>query len=189
MTKALYVGVDNVAKNVKGMYVGVDGTARKVIKAYVGVDGVARLFYESGPWSGRLIIDNCNIYDYGNGFSVSWVPPSTIVENTLPLNAYDFDFVVGDESGTYSYSLYGPMTSDLITEKISNLIGKLSFTIEGQTREYVFNTMWVNKSILYAKLNAADEAEAYQVLGDCYYADGGSGDATVDRMVFELSAS
>ena len=49
MTKAIYTGVDGVARKAKAMYVGVDGVARKVKKAYVGVDGVAKLFYQSEP--------------------------------------------------------------------------------------------------------------------------------------------
>ena len=42
-----YVGVDGVARKVKGVYIGVDGVARKVKKGYIGVDGVARLFWTS----------------------------------------------------------------------------------------------------------------------------------------------
>lgn len=49
MTKAIYTGVDGVARKAKAMYVGVDGVARKVKKAYVGVDGVAKLVYQSEP--------------------------------------------------------------------------------------------------------------------------------------------
>ena len=47
MTKALYVGIDNLARKVKKMYIGVDGIARKVQKAYVGVDSTARLFFSA----------------------------------------------------------------------------------------------------------------------------------------------
>lgn len=48
MAKAMYIGVDNVARKVKKLYIGVDGVARKVKKGYIGVNGVARLFYSSG---------------------------------------------------------------------------------------------------------------------------------------------
>lgn len=48
MAKKSYIGVGNVAHNVKKMYIGVDGVARKVKKAYIGVNGVARLC-----WSGE----------------------------------------------------------------------------------------------------------------------------------------
>lgn len=50
MAKKSYIGVGNVAHNVKKMYIGVDGVARKVKKAYIGVNGVARLC-----WSGETI--------------------------------------------------------------------------------------------------------------------------------------
>lgn len=43
---ANYIGVNNVARKVKGYYIGVNGKARKVKKMYVGVNGVARLCYE-----------------------------------------------------------------------------------------------------------------------------------------------
>ncbi|WP_370802339.1 hypothetical protein [Agathobaculum sp.] len=50
MAKKSYIGVGNVAHNVKKMYIGVDGVARKVKKAYIGVNGVAKLC-----WSGETI--------------------------------------------------------------------------------------------------------------------------------------
>ena len=49
MSKATYIGVDNVARKVKKMYFGVDNIARKVKKGYIGIDGVARLFFSGGP--------------------------------------------------------------------------------------------------------------------------------------------
>lgn len=51
MAKAMYVGVNNVARKVKKVYVGVNGVARKVKKIYVGVNGVARLC-----WSGEALL-------------------------------------------------------------------------------------------------------------------------------------
>lgn len=48
---ANYIGVNNVAKKVKGYYIGVDGKARKVKKMYVGVNGAARLCYEESSVS------------------------------------------------------------------------------------------------------------------------------------------
>ena len=44
----MYVGVSNVAKNVKTIYVGVNGVAHKVVKGYVGVNGVAHVFWDGG---------------------------------------------------------------------------------------------------------------------------------------------
>lgn len=42
MSKKIYVGVDNKAKQVKTFYVGINNTARKIKKAYVGVNNTAR---------------------------------------------------------------------------------------------------------------------------------------------------
>lgn len=39
------IGVNSVARKVKGMYVGANSVARKVKKGYIGVNGVAKLFY------------------------------------------------------------------------------------------------------------------------------------------------
>lgn len=47
MSKAVYIGIDDIAVKIKKMYVGVDGVARKVKKGYVGVDGVARQFFSA----------------------------------------------------------------------------------------------------------------------------------------------
>ena len=46
--KALYIGVDGVARKVKKAYIGVDNVARKVKKMYLGVDGVARCIFSGG---------------------------------------------------------------------------------------------------------------------------------------------
>ena len=47
MAKKIYVGVNNIARNVPKAYVGVGGVARKIIKGYVGdANGVARLFFD-----------------------------------------------------------------------------------------------------------------------------------------------
>ena len=57
MTKAIYMGVDGVARKAKAMYVGVDDVARKVKKAYVGdANGVAKLFYQSDPLVSILLV-------------------------------------------------------------------------------------------------------------------------------------
>jgi hypothetical protein len=46
MTRAAYIGVENLARNVKNIYVGVNDTARSVVKGYVGdEDGIAKQFW------------------------------------------------------------------------------------------------------------------------------------------------
>lgn len=48
MSKALYAGIEGIARKIKKMYVGVNGIARKVKKGYIGVNGIARLFFAGG---------------------------------------------------------------------------------------------------------------------------------------------
>ena len=48
MSKALYAGIEGIARKVKKMYIGVNGIARKVKKAYIGINGIARLFFAGG---------------------------------------------------------------------------------------------------------------------------------------------
>lgn len=49
MSKKIYIGENDIARNVSKMYVGVNGVSRKVNKAYVGINGVAREFYSETP--------------------------------------------------------------------------------------------------------------------------------------------
>lgn len=54
MARKVYIGNNNVARNVKKIYVGVNGVARKVKKGYIGdSSGKARLFYaaETYKWN------------------------------------------------------------------------------------------------------------------------------------------
>ena len=53
MSKKIYTGVNNIARNVSKFYVGVNGVARKVKKAYVGVNGVAQQFWGDSKPTGR----------------------------------------------------------------------------------------------------------------------------------------
>ena len=48
MSKALYAGIEGIARKIKKMYVGVNGIARKVKKGYIGINGIARLFFAGG---------------------------------------------------------------------------------------------------------------------------------------------
>ena len=62
MAKKAYIGVDGVARKIKGGYVGVDGVARKIKKAYIGIGGVAR-----PCWAG----DSRALAYYGNATALS----------------------------------------------------------------------------------------------------------------------
>lgn len=43
----IYIGVNNIAKEIKSAYIGVDGIARKIKAIYVGVDNVAKLVWSA----------------------------------------------------------------------------------------------------------------------------------------------
>lgn len=47
MAKKAYIGVNNVARQIKKGYFGVSGKARRIKKAYIGIGGVARPFLSS----------------------------------------------------------------------------------------------------------------------------------------------
>lgn len=51
MAKGAYIGIDNVARQIKKGYTGVEGKARKIKKAYIGIGGVARPFWSGGQVS------------------------------------------------------------------------------------------------------------------------------------------
>ena len=54
MAKKTYIGVNNVAREVKKMYIGVNGIAKKVTKAYIGDEnGKARLVYSAMAGDGN----------------------------------------------------------------------------------------------------------------------------------------
>lgn len=90
MAKAIYEGVDGVARKVKNAYEGVGNVARKVKAGYIGVGGVARQFfsgeyttlqeaYQSGAWSScvleweyeRLRDENFDDYTYVSTYTPS----------------------------------------------------------------------------------------------------------------------
>lgn len=78
MTKAIYMGVDGVARKAKAMYVGVDDVARKVKKAYVGdANGVAKLFYQSDPQPlSQVTIKITNTVLGGTGVGIECIIPA-----------------------------------------------------------------------------------------------------------------
>lgn len=47
MSKKIYMGISDVAKNCKKAYIGVSNKARKIKKMYVGIDNIAKEFYSS----------------------------------------------------------------------------------------------------------------------------------------------
>ena len=64
MSKKWYVGVNNVAREVKHPYIGVNNVARKVKSGYVGAGGVARQFFTHEYTWGKYNVDVVNNYGY-----------------------------------------------------------------------------------------------------------------------------
>lgn len=96
MTKALYVGVNGVARKVKAIYVGVNGVARKVKNGYVGVNGVARQFFAGVEMVTVTIVQPTNgsikaTYDGVDYTSTFQCPKgSTVTFTCTPNSGYTF---------------------------------------------------------------------------------------------------
>ena len=80
-----YIGIDGVARKIKGVYVGVDGVARTVKKAYVGdANGTARLWHQRGTPLGNLAVGSTVKIAVG-GTDYEWL----VVHQGLPSSKYD----------------------------------------------------------------------------------------------------
>ena len=128
MGKKVYIGVNNVPKNVTKIYVGVNGVARKVIKGYVGVNGVAKVFWDGGKIVGgfwffyetlqnkefiEFIPDTYSIYTANTGivFFAMIVAENTSEEALVPLLiSTDRDAVTIRSSVGAEYTAAGSVT-------------------------------------------------------------------------------
>lgn len=91
MANKVYVGINNIARNVNTIYVGVNNVARKIVKGYVGVNGIAKMFFStatlipftSNPaptsWSGNNTEANA-VFSSSNTYG-TWSCTSTVVAN------------------------------------------------------------------------------------------------------------
>ena len=108
MAKKNYIGVDNIAHEVKKMYIGVDNIARKVKRAYIGDEnGLAKLIY-STSYNIRYVWDSSSADDRfatavaGDTIRVAFQyddafgPPAAIVESAV--NGFIY-FSTGDLQG------------------------------------------------------------------------------------------
>lgn len=94
MAKKIYIGVNNVTREVKKAYVGVNNVARKIKAGYVGVNNVARPFISTIEVGHYWLIDANGTKEYSsNGTLLS--------SNT---NKTTWTCL---ESGTYSIELHG----------------------------------------------------------------------------------
>lgn len=84
MSKGIFIGSGNVAKEAERAYIGVEGKAHEVIKGYIGVDGVARRFYVSRNW-----LENVEVTEHS--FSVSFTSlDGVIADGVLQNNNLNF---------------------------------------------------------------------------------------------------
>lgn len=100
-----YIGIDGVARKIKGLYVGVDGVARTVKKAYVGdANGTARLWHQRGTPLGNLAVGSTVKIAVG-GTDYDWL----VVHQGLPGSMYDTscDGVWVVMKGIYTTSTFG----------------------------------------------------------------------------------
>ena len=84
MSKAIYTGVNGVARKVKKPYIGVGNKSRKVKKGYVGVNGVARQFYASGEPLSEIAVGK-TVYMNVNGVPREFI----VVHHGTPSSLYD----------------------------------------------------------------------------------------------------
>lgn len=93
MAKAIYTGVDNVARKVTQSYVGVNGVSRKVKSGYAGVENVARQCLSGGtPISESGLAVGDSVFVNVDGVATEFI----IVQMGLPSPSSPYDWV-GDE--------------------------------------------------------------------------------------------
>ena len=99
---SIYIGENNIAKQVNNIFIGVDGVARQVLSAYMGVDGVAKLIYcndfdpvfANNTW--EKIIDMCQSNNVPDTWKVGDSKPMAINGSY-----YQID-IIGKNHDTYS---------------------------------------------------------------------------------------
>ena len=111
MAVKTYVGVNQVARNVKSIYVGVSGTARKVSKVYIGINEIAKLCYSAAP-------QTYNISFSGNGFAGG---PSVIIDSVEYYNGKNQPETVSVNAG------------DVIILKIAGSMSTSTIIVNGET--------------------------------------------------------
>lgn len=156
MAKAIYNGVDNVARQVKKPYIGVENVSRKVTNGYIGVDNVARECFSSGVSWGKY---SCAKYGGYYSDEVSYSNTSQLTFGTFgsfgSYSGYYFDEYDGyvgtdyvdiscqsiDEAqalvGTY-YEVYSPFLRRIVS--VENVWYEYPFTQVTVIYEEIWNT-------------------------------------------------
>lgn len=184
----MYVGVNNIPKNVNKIYVGVNGVARKVVKGYVGVNGIARVFWGGGA------VENFWFYykTANNDVLITQIQNQGGTELTWKKfnNSITFFALLHYEGYTYDYVLVLSTDPDGITCGRSSYIsdtGTVTYNNETWYWGFCNNMVWHNSYYLdpigcrlpdyatqqtmrtqgiqdvLAKIYANDFAEDYQV--------------------------
>lgn len=126
MAKALYDGVNGIARKVTKKYDGVDGVARNVKKAYEGVNGVARQYFMSGVTWKKF---SCAVTDAHytkktvNSTAISDIATANNVTSTIVWNSYNFSEANGFTCDSSQLTTIYPETADeavgMYTRKLS----------------------------------------------------------------------
>lgn len=120
MPKKTYIGVDNIAKQVKKMFIGVDNVAKKVKKAYIGINGYASpIFGEGKPTYNQTLTLNS---DTGNLFGRGELA-ATSLKNKKIFFAGGF-YLSGNTVGAshfYSTSLINVYNTSTYTQSFDSL--------------------------------------------------------------------
>lgn len=84
MAKGSYIGINNVARQIKRSYIGINNVAREIRGGYVGIDNVAREIFIGLQPAGDLPVGS-SVYMKINGISKEFI----IVQQGLPSSSYD----------------------------------------------------------------------------------------------------
>lgn len=149
MAKKVYVGIGDVARNVKKSYIGVDGVARKVKKAYIGVNGIARQFWgdfvlgncaegeivylqEKGVWTPFYVAKHDYEPDLNGKGRTLLVRKDAYKESTHIDNTWYRDGWSSDTDNEYSYSKIDSVLNDSYKKRHTSVVQSAM----GQTKFY-----------------------------------------------------
>ncbi len=154
MEKAIYNGVDNVARKVKTPYIGVNNVTRKVKGAYIGIDNVARQCLSGGTTISELSVGD-SVYMNVNGVSKEFLvihqgnPDSSIYDSScdgtwLLLKGVYTTMAFGDSIFYYESNIHSYLNNDfinLLDENIKNTIKQVKIPYTKRNLEtYAYET-------------------------------------------------
>lgn len=181
MAKALYDGVNGVARKVKKKYDGVSAVARAVKKAYDGVSGVARLYFEGLYYWSRYVSKRTSTsygdYATNTGANISIKVFKPELYDGVITQSSDTTYVIHYYTGfsyykpTGTFTMTGAATKNLYTHASMNSTEMSSFV-----GKYVNINGTVYKITGYTDLNYLICDEYYTrgnaIYSYSYYLDG-----------------